>query len=86
MNSVSGKTFDTINPSNGEVIAKVQEGDNADIDRAVTAAKNAFKRVSRVIDVIIRITTHTTACRYMAWYFNLALLICEVYRYHWHLY
>jgi len=25
--SVSGKTFETINPSNGKVICKVQEGD-----------------------------------------------------------
>ena len=27
VNSVSGKTFPTINPTNGEVITKVQEGD-----------------------------------------------------------
>ena len=50
---MSGKTFDTINPSNGEVIAKVQEGDKADIDRAVTAAKNAFKRVSLIINTLL---------------------------------
>ena len=27
VNSVSGKTFPTINPTNGEVITEVQEGD-----------------------------------------------------------
>ena len=45
MNSVSGKTFETIDPTNGEVIARIQEGDKADVDKAVAAAKNAFKRV-----------------------------------------
>jgi len=39
----SGKTFDTYNPVTGEVIAKIQEGDAADIDKAVAAAKEAFK-------------------------------------------
>ena len=38
----SGKTFDTINPATGEVIAKVAEGDKADIDKAVKAARKAF--------------------------------------------
>ncbi|KMQ94074.1 myb-binding protein 1a, partial [Lasius niger] len=33
--SKSEKTFPTINPATGEVIAEVQEGDNADIDFAV---------------------------------------------------
>ncbi|MGD9536347.1 MAG: aldehyde dehydrogenase family protein [Alphaproteobacteria bacterium] len=40
--AVSGKTFDTINPSTGEVLAVVAEGDKADIDRAVAAARRAF--------------------------------------------
>jgi aldehyde dehydrogenase (NAD+) len=39
----SGKTFDTINPATEEVIAKVAEGDAADIDLAVKAARNAFE-------------------------------------------
>jgi acyl-CoA reductase-like NAD-dependent aldehyde dehydrogenase len=39
VNSVSGKTFDTINPSTGKVLAKVQEGDKEDIDNAVKAAR-----------------------------------------------
>ncbi|XP_063234299.1 aldehyde dehydrogenase, mitochondrial isoform X2 [Bacillus rossius redtenbacheri] len=41
--SASGKVFKTLNPATGEVIAEVQEGDKADIDKAVAAAGNAFK-------------------------------------------
>ena len=33
--SASGKTFPTINPATEEKIADVQEGDKADVDRAV---------------------------------------------------
>ncbi|XP_038072135.1 retinal dehydrogenase 1-like [Patiria miniata] len=43
VNSVSGKIFPTINPSTGEKICDVQEGDKADVDIAVNAAKDAFK-------------------------------------------
>ena len=43
MNSVSGKVFPTINPCTGEKIVDVQEGDKADVDKAVAAAKAAFK-------------------------------------------
>lgn len=52
VNSVSGKTFPDINPCNGEKIADIQEGDKADIDKAVAAAKEAFKLGSewRTID------------------------------------
>lgn len=35
VNSVSGKTFKTINPATEEVICEVQEGDAADVDKAV---------------------------------------------------
>lgn len=41
--SKSGKTFETLNPSTGEVIAEVQEGGKADIDFAVDAANEAFR-------------------------------------------
>lgn len=41
--SVSGKTFETINPANGEVICRVAEGDKADIDLAVKAARTAYE-------------------------------------------
>jgi aldehyde dehydrogenase (NAD+) len=40
--SQSGKTFATINPATEEVIAQVAEGDTADIDLAVKAARKAF--------------------------------------------
>jgi aldehyde dehydrogenase (NAD+) len=39
----SGKTFQTHNPATGEVLADVAEGDAADIDRAVEAARRAFE-------------------------------------------
>ncbi|MDB5313038.1 MAG: betaine-aldehyde dehydrogenase [Gemmataceae bacterium] len=39
----SGKTFDTINPSTGQVICRVAEGDKADVDLAVKAARKAFE-------------------------------------------
>jgi aldehyde dehydrogenase (NAD+) len=42
INSVSGRTFESIDPSTGEVIAKVAEGEKADIDKAVKAARRAF--------------------------------------------
>jgi aldehyde dehydrogenase (NAD+) len=38
----SGKTFDTIDPATEEVIASVAEGDAADIDLAVKAARKQF--------------------------------------------
>ncbi|XP_074604211.1 aldehyde dehydrogenase 1A1-like isoform X2 [Brevipalpus obovatus] len=43
VDSVSGKKFATINPATGEKIVDVAEGDKADIDRAVAAAKECFK-------------------------------------------
>ncbi|XP_053392994.1 aldehyde dehydrogenase 1A1-like [Mercenaria mercenaria] len=43
VDSVSGKTFSTINPANGKTICNVQEGDKADIDKAVKAAKKALE-------------------------------------------
>ncbi len=41
--AASGKTFDSINPATGEVLAKVAEGDAEDINRAVAAARKAFE-------------------------------------------
>jgi phenylacetaldehyde dehydrogenase len=43
VDSVSGKTFPTYDPSTGEVLASVAEGDSADIDLAVKAARKAFE-------------------------------------------
>ncbi|HXY10029.1 MAG TPA: aldehyde dehydrogenase family protein [Terriglobales bacterium] len=41
--AVSGKSFATYNPARGEVLAQVAEGDKADIDLAVKAARKAFE-------------------------------------------
>jgi len=38
-----GRTFATVNPATEETIAEVAEGDAADIDRAVAAARAAFR-------------------------------------------
>ncbi|XP_013200199.2 aldehyde dehydrogenase 1A1 isoform X2 [Amyelois transitella] len=46
VDSKSGKTFETRSPHDGSVIAKVAEGDKADIDEAVKAARRAFHRNS----------------------------------------
>jgi aldehyde dehydrogenase (NAD+) len=43
LDSVSGKTFPTVNPATGETICQVAEGDKADIDLAVKAARKAFE-------------------------------------------
>lgn len=43
VDSVSGKTFTTTNPATGETICQVAEGDKADIDKAVKAARKAFE-------------------------------------------
>jgi aldehyde dehydrogenase (NAD+) len=43
VNAVSGKTFPTVNPATEEVICHVAEGDAADIDLAVKAARKAFE-------------------------------------------
>ncbi|QGY33231.1 aldehyde dehydrogenase [Pantoea cypripedii] len=42
VDSVSGKTFNTLNPATGKILAKIAECDKADVDIAVAAAKRAF--------------------------------------------
>src|ERR1700687_4740898 len=42
VSSISGKTFPTYNPATGEILAQVAEGDQADIEQAVSAARKAF--------------------------------------------
>ncbi|PVD19235.1 hypothetical protein C0Q70_19721 [Pomacea canaliculata] len=56
VNSDSGKTFPAINPSTGEKIIDVQEADKADVDKAVDAAREAFKLGSpwRRMDASVR--------------------------------
>jgi acyl-CoA reductase-like NAD-dependent aldehyde dehydrogenase len=41
--SKSGETFETINPASEEVLGIVAEGDKADVDEAVKAARSAFE-------------------------------------------
>jgi len=43
VDSISGKTFPTINPATEDVICQVAEGDKADVNVAVKAARKAFK-------------------------------------------
>ncbi|CAG2105727.1 unnamed protein product [Medioppia subpectinata] len=43
VNSSGGKQFEAKNPTTDEVICKIHEGDKPDIDRAVQAARHAFK-------------------------------------------
>ncbi|CAK9172798.1 unnamed protein product [Ilex paraguariensis] len=42
VDSISSKTFETIDPRTEEVIARVAEGDKEDVDLAVKAARSAF--------------------------------------------
>ena len=44
IDSTSGRTFETINPATGDVIAHVAEGQAPDIDKAVKAARQAFEK------------------------------------------
>ncbi len=43
VDSVSGKTFPSENPATGSVWAEIAEGDSADVDLAVKAARAAFE-------------------------------------------
>nr|WP_122077051.1 aldehyde dehydrogenase [Pseudophaeobacter sp. EL27] len=43
VDAISGKTFDSINPANGEILTSVAECDAADIDLAVSAGRRAFE-------------------------------------------
>ncbi|ELT91776.1 hypothetical protein CAPTEDRAFT_105878, partial [Capitella teleta] len=56
VDAVNGKTFPTLNPVNEEKIVDVQAADKDDIDVAVAAAKEAFKRGSvwRTMDASAR--------------------------------
>jgi aldehyde dehydrogenase (NAD+) len=40
--ATSGRTFESVNPATGDVLARVSEGDATDIDLAVAAARRAF--------------------------------------------
>ncbi|CAK9150886.1 unnamed protein product [Ilex paraguariensis] len=42
VDSIAGRTFETIDPRTGEIIARIAEGDKEDVDLAVKAARQAF--------------------------------------------
>src|SRR5580700_1756393 len=44
--AASGATFDSINPATGKLLARVAAGDEEDINRAVAAARRAFRKGS----------------------------------------
>ena len=44
VDSASGKTFETLDPATGDVLAKVAEAEAEDVDRAVAAARRSFDR------------------------------------------
>ncbi|HZF16884.1 MAG TPA: aldehyde dehydrogenase family protein, partial [Steroidobacteraceae bacterium] len=46
VDAASGATFDSINPANGRVIAKIASCDQADVHRAVASARAAFNKGS----------------------------------------
>ena len=45
--SASGETFETLNPSTGELIANVASANEADVDSAVAAAHTEAHRAER---------------------------------------
>jgi acyl-CoA reductase-like NAD-dependent aldehyde dehydrogenase len=44
VDAASGETFDSLNPATGKLLAKVAAGDAPDVDRAVAAARAAFRK------------------------------------------
>ncbi|MFB9122945.1 aldehyde dehydrogenase family protein, partial [Paraburkholderia dipogonis] len=46
VDAASGKTFETINPATEQLLCHVAEADHADVDAAVTAAREAFEAPS----------------------------------------
>lgn len=46
VDAASGQTFDDVSPANGKLLARVAAGDTPDIDKAVAAARQAFKKGS----------------------------------------
>ncbi|KAL2089001.1 hypothetical protein ACEWY4_015900 [Coilia grayii] len=56
LNSINGKKFQTVNPATGVKICDVEEADEADVDKAVEAARAAGQRGSpwRSLDVSSR--------------------------------
>lgn len=67
----SGKTVDTINPSNGEVLAVITDGDVVDVRKAVAAAKKSFYKTREWRDmdsqtrgdILLKIADEMDKCR-----------------------
>jgi aminomuconate-semialdehyde/2-hydroxymuconate-6-semialdehyde dehydrogenase len=65
--SASGKLFDNVNPANGQVIAKVHEASEAEVDAAVKAARAALKgpwgkmNVAQRTEILHRVAAGITA-------------------------
>ncbi len=47
VDAADGATFETLDPATGQVLATVPAGDTADVDRAVAAARRAFRDAAR---------------------------------------
>ncbi|CAF2364132.1 unnamed protein product [Rotaria sp. Silwood2] len=43
LDSTTGSTFEVINPATGDIIAEVADGSEKDVDKAIKAAKDAFR-------------------------------------------
>ncbi|MGY4230820.1 aldehyde dehydrogenase (NAD+) [Bradyrhizobium sp. USDA 4503] len=52
--SLSGNTFKSLNPATEQVIATIAEGNEADVDRAVAAARRAFEGPWRTMRAVER--------------------------------
>ncbi|WP_121496040.1 aldehyde dehydrogenase family protein, partial [Pseudomonas aeruginosa] len=65
--SASGRTFEDVNPANGQVIARVHEAGRAEVDAAVQAARAALKgpwgkmSVSERAEILHRVADGITA-------------------------
>jgi len=46
LDAASGATFESINPATGKLLVRVAAGDEEDINRAVSAARAAFRKGS----------------------------------------
>ena len=51
--SSSGRTFKSLNPATEEVIATIAEGNEADVNRAVAAARRAFEGPWRAMSGLV---------------------------------
>lgn len=73
----SGKTFPTLDPRTGEVIAHVAEGDAEDVNRAVAAARMAFDKGPwpRMAAYVTLPNMHNLFHTFY-WEFNVYFLLC----------